>query len=806
MADPQIRVGITATTDAAEVKIAQAYQKIAAASLELQNVQSRHTDILKNYNSSALNAATTTNLLSENLREQTAATEQLTAAKIELKAASQGEVAVQQEVSGAVQKTVSSYYAAQGAARVLEGGIPIRAFEKFISTISGVGPLLQAAFPVIGIVAMVELLVDAGEKLGKFAADAGALGRELGTGWLDGALAQMTSLGKEIKQADEELLKLAGDRDRIREQKQTQDVEQARVQTQVVTYQNLTKGLGPENAGNAQAFAKAAREASAAGERAADAEHADQLQKRITALEAIKVLNLQSAEVLGKQADSEDEVSRVGSIGIAKIRKEQEVATSQYKDALAEQILLIQEKNNLELKGVIAGQRESRAGTGGTKENPADKLAQLEEQRGGKNLVFEVEYWRNIVAETGKYHELLLRAEEEEEKLVQKMGEGSKFKEKLARDAEREDAKPTAQSTQDLQNISDYYNQTGEAYASYREEIAKGNQILAENAEKLAAVNIEIALQSGAITKVRADHALGAIKAKEYADRIAELRAQMAALKADLPQQEEQGKGGEEQAKIQELQNQIYALSGQAAAAATANQGKIAQDISQPFVQGINTINNAWLGVQNKLIFGTQNVAREFQNMGVSILESGAAWAEKWLVKQAETYVRDRVLHQINEASKLATQRAAAATAAATTSATNVAETISYTAVAAMGAAASQAPIPIVGPELAAAAAASMSALGASYASLAAFETGGIFPNTGIALVHKGEAALPRNLTNLLLQTANSSSSNSTSNSNFNQQNHFSGITDRDFKAKIRKHSAEVGHAVAREMRGGRRK
>jgi hypothetical protein len=163
--DSQIRVGITATTDAAEVKIAQAYQKMAAASLELQNVQSRHTDILKNYQASAFTAAQATELLSENMREQTGSAQKLTAAKLELKAASQGEVAVQQQVAAATEKTVSSYYAAQGAARVLEGGIPIRAFEKFISTISGVGPVLQAAFPLIGLLALGELAVDAGEKL-----------------------------------------------------------------------------------------------------------------------------------------------------------------------------------------------------------------------------------------------------------------------------------------------------------------------------------------------------------------------------------------------------------------------------------------------------------------------------------------------------------------------------------------------------------------------------------------------------------------------------------------------------------------
>ncbi|MBV9762100.1 MAG: hypothetical protein JO340_16165 [Acidobacteriaceae bacterium] len=48
--------------------------------------------------------------------------------------------------------------AASGALRELEGHIPIRAAERFLATTLGLGPVLQAAFPIVGAVAMVDVI------------------------------------------------------------------------------------------------------------------------------------------------------------------------------------------------------------------------------------------------------------------------------------------------------------------------------------------------------------------------------------------------------------------------------------------------------------------------------------------------------------------------------------------------------------------------------------------------------------------------------------------------------------------------
>jgi hypothetical protein len=66
--------------------------------------------------------------------------------------------------------------------------------------------------------------------------------------------------------------------------------------------------------------------------------------------------------------------------------------------------------------------------------------------------------------------------------------------------------------------------------------------------------------------------------------------------------------------------------------------------------------------------------------------------------------------------------------------------------------------IPVVGPALAPAAAASTYAAEQAYAGLAAFETGGIVPGltgTGVPIMaHSGEAVLPQPLTAMLMDAA----------------------------------------------------
>ena len=70
-----------------------------------------------------------------------------------------------ERAGGAVGQMGNQFAATRGAVQLLEGRLPIRAMERFIAQSSVIGPLLQTAFPVIGAIALGEVLVDMGRKV-----------------------------------------------------------------------------------------------------------------------------------------------------------------------------------------------------------------------------------------------------------------------------------------------------------------------------------------------------------------------------------------------------------------------------------------------------------------------------------------------------------------------------------------------------------------------------------------------------------------------------------------------------------------
>lgn len=182
--DSQIKIGLSIDTSglgaaqsAAQTsadQIAAAYDKVAAASLAVQNVQSRHRDILTQYKASVFDASTTTKLLSENLAENAVATTTLANAKRTLAAISGQEAplaaanaeAIDKETQAQV-RAISARQAGAASIGILEGRMMSgnRAAAAFLSTTLGLGPILEAAFPVIGLIALGEVAVQVGKSL-----------------------------------------------------------------------------------------------------------------------------------------------------------------------------------------------------------------------------------------------------------------------------------------------------------------------------------------------------------------------------------------------------------------------------------------------------------------------------------------------------------------------------------------------------------------------------------------------------------------------------------------------------------------
>src|ERR1700722_8450459 len=65
--------------------------------------------------------------------------------------------------------SVPQIASASGAIREFEGNIPIRAVERFMTTTLGMGPILSAAFPLVGGIAFAGMLTETGKKLYDFA-------------------------------------------------------------------------------------------------------------------------------------------------------------------------------------------------------------------------------------------------------------------------------------------------------------------------------------------------------------------------------------------------------------------------------------------------------------------------------------------------------------------------------------------------------------------------------------------------------------------------------------------------------------
>ena len=61
--------------------------------------------------------------------------------------------------------TVPQVAAASAVIREFEGNLPIRAVERFLTTTLGMGPVLQAAFPVVGAIAFTGVAIEMGERL-----------------------------------------------------------------------------------------------------------------------------------------------------------------------------------------------------------------------------------------------------------------------------------------------------------------------------------------------------------------------------------------------------------------------------------------------------------------------------------------------------------------------------------------------------------------------------------------------------------------------------------------------------------------
>jgi hypothetical protein len=205
-------------------------------------------------------------------------------------------------------------------------------------------------------------------------------------------------------------------------------------------------------------------------------------------------------------------------------------------------------------------------------------------------------------------------------------------------------------------------------------------------------------------------------------------------------------------------------------------QTSAAQNFTNQLNSGVGSALTQW-------IVSGKNFGKSMEDTFVHILASEASFVAEWLLKKAELWAMDAIIgkpSQISSAMGSVTANAA---------------------VAASGAAASVAAIPFVGWAMAPEVAAETFASTMAYASLIAFEKGGIVGRTGPILAHQGEAVLPRSLTHMLQSAAGGRGGNAGKGITINYNPHISAIDTRGMSDVLRAHSDLISASVEHAMR-----
>jgi hypothetical protein len=763
-------------------------------------------------------------------------------------AAQNGMASAMERTAAASGHTVSEVQAASGAIRVLEGALPIRAVERFAVTSLGLGPILQAAFPIVGAVAFGEVMVETYDKSTKAIQAVEQAGTRSTAAWkaendalqvandnLDITNDKLQNTLDKLEHKPENGMALALDEARqsadqlaVSLQKDIDKSNELITKNKVGALGELMGKQGTDDSAKmvTDTNSKIAAVKNSYQATIDDASDRGASQQNIVDIKTAEMTHLEdvysTAEARIKpilhamQQDMEMYQESGGGRG-----KEQSgnIAILQgYLQQLQEEQRAIGNSFREDtLKEQIAPLQADKANAGGNDKAAEAKLRAMQNERNqqeqeyGKNVKADHDYW---TARIGQFETDGKQYTTVNDKITADDLEGArtanaaitKEREAMAKGVSDTAAvagmqRIAAEASKAAENVS----QTGDRWNEYHEQVTKAGEIQASVAEDMAKANLAVIEQEGGISKLGAAHVTAGIHADEYRLKLVALEAQLAKLKDEAVIDPLTGANLDPKnaAAQQSTQNQISKTQGQQSVTGVQDKAATATAISAPYMTAFNTINEGFLSVQQKMIMGTQSISRDFAQMGAQLVVSVASAFEKMLLHSVEFEIQSTVAHQASNTAKVTSDATAAAASTGISATSSLAQVAHSAAVAAAGAWASLSTIPIVGPVLGAVAA------GATYAgvmALAAFDTGGIIANTGVALVHKDEAVLPAPLTNLLMTTANTGSGGgNNSSSSMTQNNHFSGNTDAHFRSQMMRNSKTAMKTVQRQVRSSGR-
>jgi hypothetical protein len=857
-------------TEAADVvkqstsQMESAYEQLATATANYAGQTATLRDAIKQLTTGAIPYTETTKILVPILMEQTTASRALTEAKTKLAAIEKAAAAAVQaetaaltsntlaqtaaalgatELSTATGGMTSKFYAAQGASALLAGRVPIRAFERFLSVIPMVNEALSLAFPIIGAIALVEVVGEGISKIRKLEQQAEEAADNIDLAFRrmsDEIRASNESLITQSDRLQEELDKLLGrpgqnslriafdedaesadklgvsiDRD-IDKMRQLLDVSnkkdsigfwasfwsgKAETKDTQTTIDKAVKGIQEMNDSYTDLIAHTTESGNKANLQQAE-------EDRLAGLEeAYKKATGTISTSLDKARHAQDVYEESGKT----FGEDQTANIKMLEGALRE--LGLEQKNigqqfaNSQLQQKVTPLREAHGA--GVADNAAARkqLQEIESQfdalnqkesalkghgmTAGEGLAFWAEYLNTFKSgseEAKHVMEQYVRAQDEFHKQLEAIVKSAK--KSAESDVHEEGLGPGL--TKWIAAGNNDILQTGEAWKSYHDALARGEEITAQMKAQTEEAKVKVEESTGTITALGAAQQIAAIHAEEY-------RVKLKALNDELDRLKKEGTydalgnntDSKNAAQQQQIQNQIMQTKGQATTSGITDQAAIQQQIASPYLKAFDSINQGWLRVQNQMMYSTRNLSLEFAKMGQQILISIVDNIERAALVTIEKELVMTLAHTAAVSQRVATDASGAAASTAISKASGMEQGIQAAKLAFKNTYATVSQWPVVGPILAPVLAS------AAFVAVAAFEEGtGYVPRDGMAYLHEGEAVVPAPTVDELRGSSGGSDVH------IHQENHWNGmIPDGEFKRQLDRHAGQVARAVQKHIR-----
>lgn len=666
----------------------------------------------------------------------------------------------QASVGAAVSHTVPQMAAASSAIRELEGNFShnIRAAERFLTTTLGLGPALQAAFPVIGALALGGVLVEIGKSAynlyEKFIS-------------LDAVSNKLLEDFKKMQEAD--------------------FINVRSIETATARLDQATR-----SATNLGLAAKALHDISLAGV------FGDVLSGNAGAL-ATDIGGMRGANSLaqGGATDTKESIA----LTLKQTELQHEINNAKIEAAHASDAALTPEQRiTAELQKRRALAKEEEAYTrrreqllgNSTPSTSGDELRKLQDEKAEREAAAKL----SELAKQERGRNALEMVHDEEN--------AAKEKKRIIEEVTADGARGLKEDEEEQKRAhEEEIRQQREAATAYKEKIRLIEEV---TRARMADAEDSINQKEG---DVKAKASEGLLNPKQEADQLSGLVAQKLQIENAYYQQLE-ALYVTDSLEWQKLEDQRLTAVRKSADEQARIQTDLQKKQLRSYQQITDTVNREFLSTFDSILRGQVSIGRGAEQMASRMLLSftnamvqealrHAQTKEIELLREAAHWIRVNVLHTQSKATETAVDASAAATKMAQAIATNLAVAMSNAAVAATGAYAATAMIPIVGPELAPAAAGASYAGAMAFASMASASGGwDRVPSDMVAQIHKDEMVMSAPLAN---KVRNMTDRPSTS-IHYAPTIHGAG-NDKEIMRSLKGHKKDLADIIKRAARNG---